>query len=229
MKSKIKFLISLLLVVAIISACASNKSSPTQNEVADAESQASSNEENSQDKEEVSKDNGSGKYIFRKVNFNMSQAEVMKSEDMEPMYISDETVVYDTTIAGLDCYLLYYFVNNKLVGAIVDNQEKHTSDERYIDDYNSMKERLTSKYGQPSSDNEKWDTNDHKSYYADKKGKAVAYEFLTLTTIYDTDDMKIIMTLKGDNYNISHSIGYYFDKNLENYTKSQDSEYESQF
>lgn len=71
-----------------------------------------------------------------------------------------------------------------------------------------MKEQLTAKYGDPLIDKENWDTTSHEKYYADDKGDALSYGFLTYATFYLTDRSFISMTMSADNYDISFFIDY---------------------
>ncbi len=59
-------------------------------------------------------------------------------------------------ISELDCVVVYFFTNNLLTGARYYFTESHSNDNDYIYDYNSMKELLTKKYGEPTTDDDWW-------------------------------------------------------------------------
>lgn len=64
--------------------------------------------------------------------------------------------------------------------------EEHSVDSLYIDDYNTFKQALTNKYGEPLLDNEKWTSDSKKSFYADDKGRALNYGYLSYYEDRDT-------------------------------------------
>ena len=79
---------------------------------------------------------------------------------------------------------------------------------KYIDDYTTFKNALTKKYGKTVLDFENWQDDSKKSYYADKKGDALSFGFLTYSTIWLLDDTCISMDMSADNYEISMSVSY---------------------
>ncbi len=149
-------------------------------------------------------------FTFRKVNPYMSKEEVIKSEDTEPIHVGD-TVGFRTTIAGLDCELYYNFEDDQCNGAIVFFREYHKNYENYVDDYYAMNDKLTAKYGEPTIDTGIWHDKEHMSDYKDEKGYAIANEWLTLSSTYTYDKMMIVHELKGNDYDIDHTLCYYFE------------------
>lgn len=104
--------------------------------------------------------------------------------------------------------LLYLFCDDGLYQVLYLSEETHTNDSLYIDDYEKFKEALTKKYGEPLVDREKWESDSKKSYYADRKGDALCYGYLTYLTGWTLDRMQIVMSMRADNYEISMFIVY---------------------
>ena len=119
-----------------------------------------------------------------------------------------EYIAYKTTAVGLDMLLAYYFCDDGLFRVRYISDETHSNESLYIDDYTSFKKALTKKYGNPLIDTEKWENDSKKSYYADRKGDALNYGYLTYLTIYSLDRSYISMSMSADNYEISMKVDY---------------------
>lgn len=119
-----------------------------------------------------------------------------------------EYIVYEATAVGLDMFLGYYFCDDGLFEVRYLLAETHSNDSLYIDDYKTFKNALTQKYGDPLLDLENWENDSKKEYYADKKGDALSYGYLTYTTWYSVDNSYISMSMSADNYNISMTVDY---------------------
>lgn len=122
--------------------------------------------------------------------------------------VNAEYIAYETTAVGLDVLLAYYFCDEGLYEVRYILTEKHSNNSLYIDDYNTFKAALTKKYGTPILDKENWENDSKKSYYADRKGTALCYGYLTYSTFYWTDRSLITMNMSADNYDISMIVYY---------------------
>ena len=123
-------------------------------------------------------------YDFKKFRWGDSQESVMAVEGT-PKYsgkmngLDANYIAYDTTAVGMDVLLAYYFCDGGLYSVRYILTEEHSVDSLYIDDYNTFKQALTNKYGEPLLDNEKWTSDSKKSFYADNKGRALNYGYLS--------------------------------------------------
>lgn len=123
-------------------------------------------------------------YDFKKFRWGDSQESVMAVEGT-PKYsgkmngLDANYIAYDTTAVGMDVLLAYYFCDGGLYSVRYILTEEHSVDSLYIDDYNTFKQALTKKYGDPLLDNEKWASDSKKSFYADDKGRALNYGYLS--------------------------------------------------
>lgn len=121
---------------------------------------------------------------------------------------TSEYIAYETTAVGMDVLLAYYFCDEGLYAVRYVLLETHSNDSLYIDDYNEFKSALTKKYGDPIFDLENWENNSKKEYYANKKGDALCYGYLTYKTLYSSGSASIVMSMSADNYEISTTIDY---------------------
>jgi hypothetical protein len=91
-------------------------------------------------------------FDFRLTNWGMSKEQVKKTETAT--FIGDENnlLSYKGTLAGYECTIEYFFTNNILARTRYIIMESRTNTKNYVTDYNSFKELLTKKYGQPKKD-----------------------------------------------------------------------------
>ena len=117
-------------------------------------------------------------------------------------------IVYSTQVAGLDCLLVYYFCDEGLFQARYILTESHSNEALYINDYSTFRSALTKKYGEPLLDQESWQDNSRKEYYANRKADALSYGYLKYITMYFLDDTIIGMEMSADNYKITTTVDY---------------------
>lgn len=158
------------------------------------------------------------KYDFRNTKWGMTKIEVKQSEGKRE--VQDEngkSLIYVDTIANQTFGVIYNFVNNKLYSAGYMSLERHTNENLYIKDYEKMKELLINKYGKPSD--RWWNTNkeyDEMVWFDDlyknkpnEWGFAVSIGDLVYQNCWNTNEVGIVLSLKGDNYEISFGVVYY--------------------
>ena len=167
---------------------------------------------------------------FRSVRWGMTKAEVKEQEGSSPDYegkvngANTTYIGYNTQLMGNDVIVAFYFGPEGLYAARYIWAETHSNDSLYISDYESVRTQLTKKYGSPLIDNENWDTTNHKKYYADDKGNALSFGYLTYYTWYYTQRSSITMHMSADNYQISFAIDY-----ESNSIKAPEEDYSDQF
>ncbi len=156
---------------------------------------------------------------FRSVRWGMSEEEVRAVEGNNPDYTGKldgrnaNYIGYDSKLMGNSVLLAFYFGPDGLYEARYIWNEKHSNDNLYISDYNSVKEQLTKKYGDPWFDHESWDTASHQKNYSDDKGNALSFGYLTYETDYSTPRTNITMIMSADNYTVKFHI-YYESKTI---------------
>jgi hypothetical protein len=153
-----------------------------------------------------------GKKQFRNASWRMSPDEVKKTENSEFLFQKDNILAYKGKLIDFDALIAYFFAENQLVRARYVLEEEHTNKNDYIEDYKSLKNKLISKYGEPSTDKTEW-KND--LYRGDPSlwGFAVSLGHLYYYSIWYADDTNITLSIRGDNYKI-HTILEYESKQL---------------
>ena len=117
-------------------------------------------------------------------------------------------IAYETTAVGLDMLLAYYFCDDGLYQVRYVLTETHSNESLYIDDYGTFKNAMIKKYGEALFDLENWENDSKKEYYADNKGNALSYGYLTYDTVWLLDRTYISMNMSADNYDITMTIDY---------------------
>ena len=143
---------------------------------------------------------------FRKSEWGDSRS-VVRQVAGEPAQTTDDYLAYEVSISGLDGYLLYQFVVDKLSSAGYMFTESHSNKNSYISDYSTIQELMIKKYGKPISDESIW-LNDLYRDDPSQYGFAVSLGHYAKQAIWETERTKIIHTLRGDNYEISHGLNY---------------------
>ena len=112
-------------------------------------------------------------------------------------------------VSSYKCSANYYFDEaGKLYFGIYTITDKHSSENKYIEDYEKLNTVYEEVYGECSSKREKW-INDF--YKNDAKHKALAVskgDLKIISTWYGEDGSRVIHSLEGDNYKIGHFVYY---------------------
>lgn len=148
------------------------------------------------------------KYDFRNTYWGMSKEAVKQAEKTELSAEDESAILYsNVNAAGFSADLFYQFDGGALVSGAYMISETHTDYNAYIEDYENSKEALIEVYGTPQKDGVTWSNDVFKQdeqYY----GMAVAYGYLSYTSVWITETSTITLGLNGDNFEISHVILY---------------------
>ena len=150
-------------------------------------------------------------FVFRNgIKFGMTKDEMTACEGREPDGKDDEYFLYSNlTSAGKKASIGYKFIDGKLEGIVIMFKETHVNDNLYIDDFDDIDASLTKKYGSHIFLREMDWKND---LYKDDKndyGRAISYGHLRITSLWFLDNCNISHMLSGDNYSITHALGYF--------------------
>jgi hypothetical protein len=144
---------------------------------------------------------------FRKSRWGMSPDEVKAAETADLLREGDGLIIYDGKVLGLDCAILYILVHDQLVRAKYVVTAEHSNKTAYLSDFDSLKEMLTKKYGEPAQDNVYWKNDLYRDDYSEW-GMAVSIGHLSFFTTWDMDETTVILALNGDNFEINLNIEY---------------------
>jgi hypothetical protein len=87
---------------------------------------------------------------FRQVKWGMSKEDVKKTEKLEIYSESETFLFYNIVLNKTNMWLIYKFIDNKLYLSAYTTYEKYTNGLKYIEIYESFKDSLTKKYGNPT-------------------------------------------------------------------------------
>jgi len=119
-----------------------------------------------------------------------------------------EYIGYETRFIELDSYVVYYFCDRGLCEIRYGINEEHSNNDKYIDDYEQVRDILISMYGIPLYDGENWSELTKKVTYFNRKGDAVIDGYLTYSTGYEFDDTEVFMYMRGEDNAIVTTISF---------------------
>ena len=139
---------------------------------------------------------------------------VKKSEtDINLESLDDGSLFGNVRVNGYKAFAFYHFNDNKLHDGLYLFDLGYTSGGQFISTYNSLKESLTKKYGNPTHDKiipyQKESLIEHAG-----SSKALEYGYVSYAASWETDDTLIILGLSSQNYEIGLTLQY-LDKNYE--------------
>jgi hypothetical protein len=167
---------------------------------------------------------------FRRVNWGMTQAQVLATEADRPAEIREsggEVVVRYESSGDVDLpgRLVYIFVDDKLVRAKYLSTAQHDEPNDYIADFRAVEPQLMKRYGKPASERAVWDSDlfqQERLPYLDQDralatdilpsdtnaGISVSMGYLRLYTQRIAPGTKIVHALTGAEQRITHQIEY---------------------
>jgi len=136
---------------------------------------------------------------------SLEKAKLVKSDHINNLGL--DVLIYSDSVGGLDCGIIYYFAENKLVEGRYIFMSEHSNKNLYIQDFKDINEAIKGKYGKPKEDKKTW----LDSLYEDDLenwGLAVSIGHLIFQTKWSFQDSEILHILKGDNFKITHMVAY---------------------
>jgi hypothetical protein len=148
---------------------------------------------------------------FRNTKWGDSVDTVKLYETAELAYEDvGKILTYSGKIAELETFIIYYFDPVQgLYHAVYGLTEKHTTDHRYISDYDQLKALLIERYGEPTTDDIA--TLNNAASYTDA-GSALKYGYTVYATAWDTDNTEVKLVMGADNHEIKTAIDYVSSK-----------------
>lgn len=146
---------------------------------------------------------------FRKVSWGMSKSEVKQAEELELFDERDDGLLYETTIANEDVYLVYFFFKGKLTRAKYLLSAEYLNDNQHYEDYIALNELLEKKYGEPIDIQVNWIDEVHEEPESAHWGTAVGYGHLSLSRTYSTETTEITSSLYADDTEVVNEILYH--------------------
>jgi hypothetical protein len=161
----------------------------------------------------------SNDYTFRNTKWGMSKQDVITSETLKPAEKHPNMIMYKSKLMGDNVFIIYIFVDDKVVRSKYILAEQHSNKNDYIRHYEKYKEALIKKYGKPNED-ETWWRNELYKDDPSHWGMAVSMGHLIYFSKWETPETIIFAMLNGDNFEISCGIEY-TSKKYEHLEKEQ--------
>ncbi|MFZ4547994.1 MAG: hypothetical protein ACOYN4_11195 [Bacteroidales bacterium] len=145
---------------------------------------------------------------FRTLNWKMTQQQVKaKEKGLVLQESTNDELVYSGTVLNKDAFIFYDFIDNQLSSAYFGFTINNVSKNKYVEDFNIIKEKLIAKYGQPNEDITEWRENLYKDD-PDNIGMAIACEHVVYRTVWYQDKTAINLLMTGKEFKISISLYY---------------------
>ncbi len=156
---------------------------------------------------------GDKSFDIRKAMWGMEKAEVKRSETLQLIRETQNSLEYKFKLIGLDSRIVYKFSPDKtekprLSGAQYIIEQDDVNPAKFYEDYKSLKSYLRQLYGFPVSDENTW-TNE--MYKADEKnwGFAISLGFLTCHATWKNARTRITLNISGNDHILSTNIEYF--------------------
>lgn len=91
------------------------------------------------------------KFDFRKTSWGMTQAQVLKSEEIPVHDSSDKKIMYHSVLSQKDVEIEYFFTNGKLTKASYTVNEGYYDPAKNYDDFYMFEKILKNHYGEPKT------------------------------------------------------------------------------
>lgn len=135
--------------------------------------------------------------------------ETVKKYETKGTYFGEQegNLLYTDILSGAKVYVCYQFENEKLCGGVYMPEEKYSNSGQYIAHYNSIKEALIKKYGEPSTDKINKFEDDLQIELAGE-GDSLKYGYTSYACEWFTDTTRISIGLASQNFDIAYAIHY---------------------
>jgi len=147
---------------------------------------------------------------FRNIDWKESKESVMNKIDLTTVVVEEEDYLCQShgKINSLPCYIKYYFYNNNFTMEEYLFVMNYSSLNSYYEDYESLKQLLTKKYGTPSENIEEWNNEKYKNE-RDYIGRAISLGHVYFKTAWKDKEGRVVITIQKDEDNgIELSIQY---------------------
>ena len=144
---------------------------------------------------------------FRNAKWGDSIETVLEYETEIELNEIDGTLIGSAVVNNFDAYAIYFFDNNECYQGAYSFNLEYTNAGQYIPTYNSLKESLTKKYGEPSED---VIIPLERESLIDMAGeaKALEYGYEVYRARWETSTTDIMLGMGAENFEVSLIIQY---------------------
>ena len=144
---------------------------------------------------------------FRKVPWGATMSEIKASEVQQPDHEDEDSLGFNTVLAGLQAIVFYILIEDQLVRAKYIITQEYQNKNSYITAFSTLKEALTSKYGVSGESNIYWNDD----LYEDDPtewGMAISLGHHSRFETWANENTSICLALTGENYDIQLVVEY---------------------
>ena len=152
-------------------------------------------------------------YTFRNSVWGDSIQQVKHIETATFFGENESYLMYEGSISGYSCDIIYQFSDDKLVNGGYYIQDIYTNAGQYIAAYDALKENLYSKYGDATEDEIIKLERDSLIETAGP-AKALEYGYVVYRARWETENTDIMLAMMAENFDITLVLTY-TDKNYE--------------
>ena len=148
-------------------------------------------------------------FNLRYTRWGMSQEEVINAEEkMDPVEVTENTILYKTRLMRDNVELQYVFVDNKLIGATYKLADNFLNSNHFKNTYTKFKTALIKKYGQPTEDSTDWINSSFRNERK-KWGLALSLGHVEYASTWTTNSTQINCRLREENHYVLCLIEYW--------------------
>ncbi len=145
---------------------------------------------------------------FRKSSWGDSMVKVKNMEKKRDLYPEKKDLyVFKSIVAGLDCYVVFNFINDKLTSGKYVTHMDHLNKEQFLFDYQDLVKLLKTKYGAPDDVQELWREGHKKDDYS-VMAISLLNGYVTYKTTWNKEKTVIVIKLYSYDNDIRISIQY---------------------
>ncbi len=145
---------------------------------------------------------------FRGNRWGGSLAEVTRRERANLEFRDKQTLFYRTQVAGLACFLVYRFEQNRLFQAGYVIEPRNRDLNHCLQDYQKLLGRLAAEYGKPQENQILWSDNTYRDQ-PESYGIAVSLGHLARQAVWRTPSTIIRLRLWGEDRQINLVAGFF--------------------
>jgi hypothetical protein len=144
---------------------------------------------------------------FRVARWGDSMSSIVMTEGEVNLTEDNNLYIFKDVVIGLNCYVVYKFVDDELVSAKYLFNADNVNNDTYIDDFRKVVDILTTKYGTADGDGRHWKDNQEKDCPI-SCGYSVLRGDLFYETNWNLGRTRILTKLYGTDLEIFHIVQY---------------------
>ncbi len=144
---------------------------------------------------------------FRSIEWGVGIAKIKAMEGQDPVHETDDFLMYETHVGGFPANLVFRFVSGMVHAGWYSFQQKHSDNNDFLSDFESLKKLMTVKYGKEKEYKDYWFNELYRDDF-DERGLAISAGHHSIFVQWGDEETEITLQITGDNYEISLMLLY---------------------